>query len=225
VLSTYWTADAPNTYAYLQGTSMAAPHVAGAAAVLLGLGLTPQQTVDRLLETAKDIGATGRDSTFGAGRLDLAKAVAGLSGSSPSKPSQKSASQPEPQSTPQAAATPIPASTETAASGQHSSGSSTSSDASSAPAPTPAPARSGAPVVIGEQPGELAPSEASDEGSGAPDAAAVTDDADVLIDASGTASGGESDRSGQERAVLSSLALLLLLAAGIAVWRAHRTHG
>ncbi|MFT6803410.1 MAG: serine protease [Nitriliruptoraceae bacterium] len=225
VLSTYWTAGTPNTYAYLQGTSMAAPHVAGAAAVLLGLGLTPQQTVERLLETAKDIGATGRDSTFGAGRLDLAKAVAGLSGSSASKPSQKSASQPEPQSAPQDAATPIPASTETAATGQQSSGASTSADASTAPAP--APARSGAPgpVVIGEQPGELAPSDASDEGSGAPDATDVTDDADVLIDASGTDSGGASDRSEQGRAVLSSLALLLLLAAGISVRQAHRTHG
>lgn len=79
VLSTYWTsANNPSTYAFASGTSMAAPHVTGAAAILRGLGLTPQQTVDRLLATAKDIGTAGRDSTFGHGRLDVAKAVAGL---------------------------------------------------------------------------------------------------------------------------------------------------
>ena len=79
ILSTYWTpANEPNMYTRASGTSMAAPHVAGAAAILRGLGLTPQQTVDRLLGTAKDIGAAGPDSTFGAGRLDVAKAVVGL---------------------------------------------------------------------------------------------------------------------------------------------------
>jgi subtilisin family serine protease len=67
-----------NGYKYLRGTSMAAPHVAGAAAVLRGLGLSPQRTVERLLSTAKDVGSKGNDSTFGHGRLDLASAVAGL---------------------------------------------------------------------------------------------------------------------------------------------------
>jgi subtilisin family serine protease len=78
IWSTYWDGSHPNDYAYDAGTSMAAPHVTGAAAVLRSLGLTPQQTIDRLLATAKDIGPTGKDSTFGYGRLDLAKAVAGL---------------------------------------------------------------------------------------------------------------------------------------------------
>jgi subtilisin family serine protease len=81
VLSTWWDANNPsatNTYAYDAGTSMAAPHVAGAAAVLLSLGLTPDQTVQRLLNTAKDIGTKGNDSTFGHGRLDVAAAVRGL---------------------------------------------------------------------------------------------------------------------------------------------------
>lgn len=85
VLSTYW----PHTqgglggaeygrYRYQAGTAQAAAHVAGAAAVLRGLGLTRDQTVQRLLVTAKDIGASGRDRDFGAGLLDLAKAVQGL---------------------------------------------------------------------------------------------------------------------------------------------------
>lgn len=66
----------PNkAYGYMAGTSMAAPHVAGAAAVLRGMGLSPQATIDRLLATAKDLGAPGRDDVYGAGRLDLACAV------------------------------------------------------------------------------------------------------------------------------------------------------
>jgi subtilisin family serine protease len=79
ILSTYWTGKEPNQYAYLAGTSQAAPHVAAAVAVLLSTGrFTPSQAVHRLLDTAKDIGPKGHDRTFGAGRLDLAAAVAGL---------------------------------------------------------------------------------------------------------------------------------------------------
>lgn len=80
IYSTYYERGKQNIYHYLRGTSMAAPHVSGAAAVLRGMGLGPQQTVDRLLSTAKDIGPEGRDSTFGHGRLDLA-AAAGISDS------------------------------------------------------------------------------------------------------------------------------------------------
>jgi subtilisin family serine protease len=74
ILSTY----TDGGYAWIAGTSQAAPHVSAAVAVLLELGLSPQEAVDRLLTTAVDLGARGRDSTFGAGRLDLARAVEGL---------------------------------------------------------------------------------------------------------------------------------------------------
>jgi subtilisin family serine protease len=77
VLSTYWSQGHTNEYACLAGTSMAAPHVSGALAVLLGMGYPPQGAVDRLLATATDLGAPGRDDSFGFGRIDLAKAVAG----------------------------------------------------------------------------------------------------------------------------------------------------
>ena len=75
ILSSYWIAGDANQYACLAGTSMAAPHVSGALAVLLSTGLSPQGAIDRLLATAKDLGPLGRDSSFGYGRIDLAKAL------------------------------------------------------------------------------------------------------------------------------------------------------
>jgi len=71
IVSTY----ADNTYACLVGTSMSVPHVSGAAAVLRGLGLSPEEVVGRLLGSADDLGAPGVDTTYGAGRLNLARAV------------------------------------------------------------------------------------------------------------------------------------------------------
>jgi serine protease len=84
IVSTYWdgTKSDPHIYGTLAGTSMAAPHVSGAAAILRGLGLSPQQTIDRLLSTAKNLGSP---STYGAGQLDVTAAVAGL-GSAPVAP-------------------------------------------------------------------------------------------------------------------------------------------
>jgi subtilisin family serine protease len=75
VLSTYWTAGRADQYACLAGTSMAAPHVSGALAVLLSTGLSPQGAIDRLTATATDLGTPGRDGAYGFGRIDLARAV------------------------------------------------------------------------------------------------------------------------------------------------------
>jgi subtilisin family serine protease len=93
ILSTFWERSGKRKYAYQMGTSMAAPHVAGAAALLRGMGLTPQQTVNRLLSTAKDLGPRGRDSTFGAGRLDVKAATLGQAGSTgpPGRPGSSAA--------------------------------------------------------------------------------------------------------------------------------------
>lgn len=84
ILSTYWTGQAPDQYAYLAGTSQAAPLVAGALALLLSTGrFTNEQAVERLLSTAVDIGSKGTDTTFGYGRMDLAAATKGLAAASP----------------------------------------------------------------------------------------------------------------------------------------------
>ncbi|MCK6524083.1 S8 family peptidase [Myxococcota bacterium] len=64
-----------HAYRYLQGTSMATPHAAGAAAVMLGMGLSPAETTTALLGTAVDLGEKGFDEEYGHGRLDLDAAV------------------------------------------------------------------------------------------------------------------------------------------------------
>jgi len=74
VLSTY----PPDGYEELAGTSQAAPHVAGAAALLVSLGLRGREAVDRLLATATDLGAPGVDPVYGHGLVNARAAVAGL---------------------------------------------------------------------------------------------------------------------------------------------------
>ncbi|MBN1126446.1 MAG: S8 family serine peptidase [Sedimentisphaerales bacterium] len=62
------------------GTSMAAPHVAAAAALILEANpsLTPIQVKELLQSTADDFGATGWDNVFGWGRINLERAMDNL---------------------------------------------------------------------------------------------------------------------------------------------------
>jgi subtilisin family serine protease len=71
-------------YGCLQGTSMASPHAAGVAALIVSrfgtlqggdMVLSPATVTARLRNTAIDIGAAGYDECFGKGRVDALRAV------------------------------------------------------------------------------------------------------------------------------------------------------
>jgi serine protease AprX len=78
VVSCRWSGSSGSgQYTTMSGTSMAAPHLAGVAALVLSANpsLTVAQ-VDSLIEvTSLDLGVPGKDNSYGAGRVDALAAV------------------------------------------------------------------------------------------------------------------------------------------------------
>jgi subtilisin family serine protease len=72
-------------YGAPSGTSFSSPIIAGAAALVMSVrpGFSPSQVEATLKSTATDLGAAGTDIYFGAGRVNVAAAVAAASSSSP----------------------------------------------------------------------------------------------------------------------------------------------
>lgn len=66
-------------YSFFQGTSMAAPHVSGFAALLMQQGVTNPAAIEAIMKRyATDLGAPGRDDEFGAGLINPRAALRGL---------------------------------------------------------------------------------------------------------------------------------------------------
>ncbi len=89
VLQQTFSAPAYNTfyYSFYQGTSMATPHAAGVAALLIAnnTATTPDDIRAALETTAQDLGETGKDYYFANGLIDAAAALAWTSAPLPNQ--------------------------------------------------------------------------------------------------------------------------------------------
>jgi subtilisin family serine protease len=68
----------PGGYAWYAGTSMAAPHATGVAALIIGKNggqMSPARVEAALRASADDLGKPGRDEQYGHGRVNAYRAV------------------------------------------------------------------------------------------------------------------------------------------------------
>ena len=134
------TADLFGMYQSGTGTSIAAPHVAGALALLLSAhpGVTVSAQVAALTGSSKDLGTVGPDNSYGYGRLDVFAANTTLGGR---PPEPLAVARPEPA----AIAEPVAAIVGSDAARALS----LSPDPSPSPSPTPTPIPTPPPVTTG----------------------------------------------------------------------------
>jgi serine protease len=67
------------TYQFFQGTSMATPHVAGFAALLIQQGITSPAAIEAVMKRyATDLGPAGRDNEYGSGLINPRASLRGL---------------------------------------------------------------------------------------------------------------------------------------------------
>ena len=78
VLAPGYVSGTNNYYSFAEGTSMAAPHVAGVCALIIeasGHSLSPAQVEAKLREGADDLGKPGNDDFYGLGRVNAFRSV------------------------------------------------------------------------------------------------------------------------------------------------------
>jgi type VII secretion-associated serine protease mycosin len=77
IVSTFWRGAGYGSYVSASGTSSAAPHVSGLAALILSANptLTNSQVRQIIESTADDLGAPGKDEYYGTGRINARKAL------------------------------------------------------------------------------------------------------------------------------------------------------
>ena len=69
----------PTVIIGLEGTSMAAPHVSGAAALLVPIvGRSPARIKARLQQSADNVAGNGTSPFYGKGRLNIGRAVGAI---------------------------------------------------------------------------------------------------------------------------------------------------
>lgn len=101
-------------YWFYQGTSMATPHVAAAAAMIISNGVSGPDNVRTVLEnSAEDLGISGKDNIYGWGLVNIAGALGIEAGSLPT-PTSTPTPEPTPTDGPVPTPTPTPTSTPTA---------------------------------------------------------------------------------------------------------------
>ena len=104
-LNTGTTTQAAPTYKYYQGTSMATPHVAGLAALILGeQSMTPAAIESTLKSGTRPLPGTCSGGC-GAGLADATKTIGSLGGATPS-PSASASPSPSPSASPSPTASP-----------------------------------------------------------------------------------------------------------------------
>lgn len=109
--------DEEHPYGQADGTSFAAPSVAGAIAILRASGRSAEESIDRLRASAVDLGPPGPDARHGHGRIDVAAAVSaappqddtptgGVTEAGTAEPGDPTAAAPAPEATGTAPAAP-----------------------------------------------------------------------------------------------------------------------
>jgi serine protease len=176
ILSTY----AGGQYAFLEGTSMATPHVAGGLALLMSAGLSNASAVQRLLATLDSTKTCGSGCK---GRLDVAKAVSGLPPATGGGGGGSATTAPPPPTTAASSSSPVGSGSvrPTATTTRRAAGSTGATTTAPAPSTDATPAPSPVEETTSTTPGDVQPLSIDEAAGAAPTPAKAGDDDDRSV--------------------------------------------